>query len=228
MRTEMREPLALPEMQDLSEQIGEFIHYWGFKRVHGRIWTQLFLSEQPMDASDLVREMRISKALVSISLRELMEFDVVIDAGKSARGTNLYRTNPDILSVILNVLRQREKRMLSRIQAAQESLDRVRPEDKAAAGLSEKRMEQLNTLVQNASFGLENLIALRSIDFGEWRNAFMAGDDNEAPAPTGNADANPQPSGSQSAIPGSLGPMSSALTGLTAPGRFSSRDERSE
>ena len=173
-----------PEMDDLGQQIGEFIHYWGFKRVHGRIWTHLFLAKQPLDAADLVRQMRISKALISISMRELLEYDVIQHAGRSARGTHLYRTNPDILSVILNVLRQREKRFLSRILSAQESLDRVSSEDKTTFSISDDRIRALGGLTSRAMQALEGLIALKSVDFGEWRTAFMTGEGSEG-EPTG-------------------------------------------
>ena len=162
----------LPELQELSEQIGEFIHYWGFKRVHGRIWTQLFLSDRPLDSADLVRHMKISKALVSISVRELLEYEVIIESGKSERGTNLYTVNPDILQVILNVLRGREKRLLSRVEGAREALERVPYEDKVANDISPERLVKLKQLVGDASAALEGLIALRSVDFGEFKSAF--------------------------------------------------------
>lgn len=162
----------LPELQELSEQIGEFIHYWGFKRVHGRIWTQLFLSDKPLDSADIVRHVKISKALVSISMRELLEYEVIIEAGKSSRGTNLYTVNPDILQVILNVLRGREKRLLSRIEGAREALDRVSQEDKVANDVSTVRLGKLKQLVGDASSALDGLIALRSVDFAEFKDAF--------------------------------------------------------
>lgn len=162
----------LPELQELSEQIGEFIHYWGFKRVHGRIWTQLFLSDKPLDSADLVRQMKISKALVSISVRELLEYEVITEAGKSDRGTNLYSVNPDILQVILNVLRGREKRLLSRIQGAHEALERVSHEDKVANEISPERLGKLKQLVGDASSALEGLIALKSVNFAEFKDAF--------------------------------------------------------
>lgn len=162
----------LPELQELSEQIGEFIHYWGFKRVHGRIWTQLFLSDKPLDSADLVRQMKISKALVSISVRELLEYEVITEAGKSDRGTNLYSVNPDILQVILNVLRGREKRLLSRIEGAREALERVPYEDKVANEISSERLTKLKGLVGDASAALDGLIALRSVNFGEFKDAF--------------------------------------------------------
>ena len=178
----MRQEGTLPEMQDLAEQVGEFIHYWGFKRVHGRIWTHLYVAQKPLDAADLVRQMKISKALVSISLRELLEFEVIEEVGKSSRGTHLYRTNPDVLKVILSVLRQREKRILSRIHSAQESLEKASKEDRAAHGMSDQNIAQLGQLVQKAAVGLESFIAFRSVDFGEWRQAFITTDLKEEAA----------------------------------------------
>jgi DNA-binding transcriptional regulator GbsR (MarR family) len=172
----MKDQGMSPEMQELSDQIGEFIHYWGFKRIHGKIWTHLFLAKAPLDAADLVRQMKISKALVSISLRELLEYDVIQDVGKSPRGTRLYRTNPDILTVILSVLRQREKRMLSRIQAAHETFERLPENEKERMGVSDRHIEQLGALVARATVGLESIIALQSIDFGDWRNDFLTVD----------------------------------------------------
>jgi DNA-binding transcriptional regulator GbsR (MarR family) len=172
----------LPEMQNVAEQIGEFIHYWGFKRIHGRIWSHLFLSKRPLDASDLVTQLRISKALVSISLRELMEYDVVRDVGKSERGTNLYSVNSDLLGVVSTVLREREKRLLARIEGAQAALDRVSAEDKTAAGLSQSRVEQLQSLVHSAAFGLESLMSLAGPEFSELKSAFsIASNEPEAP-----------------------------------------------
>lgn len=172
----MRQEGTLPEMQELAEQIGEFIHYWGFKRVHGRIWTHLYLAQKPLDAADLVRQMKISKALVSISLRELLELEVIEEVGKSSRGTHLYRTNPDILKVILAVLRQREKRMLGRIHAAQEALERAPREEREKHGMSDQHISQLGHLVNNAAIALESFIAMKSVDFGDWRKAFLTTD----------------------------------------------------
>lgn len=178
-RNSVRDATLSPEMQDLAEQIGEFIHYWGFKRVHGRIWTHLFLAHRPLDAADLVRQMKISKALISISLRELLEFDVVQEVGKSARGTHLYRTNPDILSVILSVLRQREKRMLARVNAAHEVLKRMIAIEPEMQGISSAAIDRLGQIVDRANLQLDSLIALRSVDFGDWREAFLTIDPQE-------------------------------------------------
>ena len=173
---------TLPEVEDLAAQIGEFIHYWGFKRIHGRIWSHLYLAQKPLDAADLVRQMKISKALVSISLRELLDYEVIEEVGKSNRGTHLYRTNPDIMKVILSVLRQREKRILARIQAAQETLERVPQEERTRNGLSEKHILNLGEIVTRAQLALEGFVAMRSVDFGDWREAFLTTDPQEEEA----------------------------------------------
>lgn len=165
---------SLPEVHELAHQIGEFIHYWGFKRIHGKIWTMLFLADPPMDAAELVDKMKISKALVSISLRELLNYEVIIQVGRSDRGTQLYRANPDILHVILNVLRQREKKLLAQIDAAFRSLDRVDKEQKAKAHLSPTRMQLLQRLIGKAQATLDSLIELKPVDFKQWRDEFLA------------------------------------------------------
>ena len=58
---------SLQQLNKLADEVGELVYNWGLKRVHGRIWTHLFLSNRPLDASDLVKRLDISKALISIS-----------------------------------------------------------------------------------------------------------------------------------------------------------------
>ena len=192
----MNEYVATPEMQDLSDQVGEFVYYWGFKRIHGKMWTHLFLAKNPLDAADFVKQMKISKALVSISLRELMEFEVIQTAGKSDRGTQLYKTNPDVMSVILSVLRQREKRMLSRVQAAQETMLKVSDADREQMGISSQNLTQLGELVSKATMALDSFIALKTVDFSDWGSVFnLASVGGSTPKPEDTTDF-----GSQSAV----------------------------
>ncbi len=183
--------IATPEMEDLADQIGEFVYYWGFKRIHGKMWTHLFLAQEPLDAADLVKQMKISKALVSISLRELLEFEVIQMNGKSERGTQLYKVNPDIMSVILAVLRQREKRMLSRVEAAHQNMLRISEGDKSQMKISTAHLTQLGDLIQKATIALDSFIALKPVDFSEWGRVFnLDGADSLDPSsqPNGHSD----------------------------------------
>lgn len=147
-----------PEIEDLAQEIGQFMEYWGFKKVHGQIWCHLFLSTNGLDASDLMARLGVSKALVSISLKELQEFQVIEEAGKSERGTRVYCAKPDIVTPIVETIRRRERRMLSRMQAAHSLLEGLPETEKDEVDLNWERVRYLGQLIELASQGLENVI----------------------------------------------------------------------
>lgn len=162
-------PLRVPpELEDVVNQIGEFIEYWGFKNVHGRIWTHVFLAEEPLDASDLVERLGISKALVSMSISDLMDYDVIMSAGKGARGTTVYKANPDITNVITNVLRKRERRMLSRIASASRLLKELPVEARGSVHLSTQRLGVLVDMVRSAEMTLDGMLQMSDVPFQSW------------------------------------------------------------
>jgi DNA-binding transcriptional regulator GbsR (MarR family) len=157
-----------PEVEDAAKQIGEFIEYWGFKNVHGRIWTHIFLSAEPLDAADLIDRLGISKALVSMSISDLLEYEVIQIAGKSPRSTITYRSNPDIVLVITNVLRKRERRMLSRVSAATRLLKTLPADCRASVKISDDRIQVLNEMVKTAESSLDTILEMGETSFRIW------------------------------------------------------------
>lgn len=172
----VKPPKIHPELEDVVAQIGEFIEYWGFKNVHGRIWTHLYLSDEPLDASDLISRLQISKALVSMSISDLMDYDVVQVAGKSSRGTVTYRANPNVTSVVLGVVRKRERRLLSRIAGATKVLKDYKMHSKEDVTLSAERVQSLHEMVVTAEDSLDAVLALGDVDFNDWRRFNEAGE----------------------------------------------------
>ena len=165
-----------PELEDVVAQIGEFIEYWGFKNVHGRIWAHVYLAAEPLDAGDLIERLQISKALVSMSISDLMEYDVIQVAGKGARGTTTYISNPNVTSVVIGVLRKRERRLLSRIGAATKVLKDFKQKPNAKEPvLSPERVTSLNEMVLTAEEFMDSILQLTDVNFEEWRR-FDAGD----------------------------------------------------
>lgn len=173
-----------PELEELSEQIGNFIEYWGFKRIHGRIWTQLYLSRQPLSAGELIRRLKVSKALISMSLTDLLEYEVVREVGKGERGTLLYEANPDLMGVIMNVLRTRERRMISRILVAHKHLKALKAGDRQAFSIDDERLERMGELIQTADEVLESAISMgeQNLDIsGLYEAAFEKPGDDRRP-----------------------------------------------
>ncbi|CAN5438755.1 hypothetical protein BH10BDE1_BH10BDE1_05830 [soil metagenome] len=154
-----------PELEDVVSQIGDFIEYWGFKNVHGRIWAHLFLAGCGLDSNDLIQRLGISKALVSMSISELMEYDVIRAGGKSDRGTILYNCNGDLPTVIANVLRKRERRLLARLSAATRTLTSMPREMDGKCEVTRERIEKLDGMVRTAESALDGLLLFREVSF---------------------------------------------------------------
>ena len=155
-----------PELEDVATQVGDFIEYWGFKNVHGRVWVHRYLSPEPLDAGELIDRLGVSKALVSMSISDLLEFDVIKLAGKSERGTIQYAANPELMSVITNVLRKRERRMLSRVSSATRLLKDM-PTSQSQVKLAPEKVESLFEFVRTAETCLDGMLQLNEVSFAD-------------------------------------------------------------
>jgi DNA-binding transcriptional regulator GbsR (MarR family) len=152
------------------------MEYWGFKKIHGRIWTHIFLADSPLDAGTLLRRLDVSKALMSMSLAELLDHDVIQVAGKSESGTTTYKANPDITHTILTILRKRERRMLSRASSAAKILSNL---NDAEPPLNRSRVKSLQALIAQAEDTLDCLLGLKSVDFAGWKDFTQCFSENE-------------------------------------------------
>lgn len=157
-----------PELEALAMEVGHFIRHWGFKTIHGRIWTHLFLSEQPLDAGSMMRRLKISKALMSLSLNDLLEFQVIHEAGKSQRGTMTYIANPRVLDCIMNVLAKRERVMLEQIADANGKVKSLLSEQLKEYSLCPKKIKALTYMIEHAQSTLAGLMMLSKIDMDPW------------------------------------------------------------
>lgn len=149
------------EWDQVASLMGDFIEYWGFKNVHGRIWTHLYLSNEPLDALEIRQRLKISKALVSLSVHDLMHYNVIKEVGKSSRGTILYSANPNLCEAVFNVLESREHRLIARIQAACQLLQQKSQSE--IKGISQERLQSLVSLVDYAKVSLGLFLGSKSV-----------------------------------------------------------------
>jgi DNA-binding transcriptional regulator GbsR (MarR family) len=157
---ELMKSNKLPELEYLADLVGEFIQYWGFKKIHGKIWLNLYLSDTPLDAAALMKKLKVSKALISISLKDLLDYDVIKEHGLSAEGTRIYIANQDLQSVINQVLRQREKVMMGKIQAAFSQFKNVSQSEINENNIEIHRIKDLDRFIKKGQKGLSTLMAI--------------------------------------------------------------------
>lgn len=100
----------------LLNNIGSFIEYWGFRKIHGKIWAKIYLSKRPLSTPEIVHELGVSKALVSGALNELLEHKLIEKVGQVKYGGITYIACPNPAEVVLNIVRNRELILFEKIQ----------------------------------------------------------------------------------------------------------------
>jgi DNA-binding transcriptional regulator GbsR (MarR family) len=152
-------PKQLPkDLIALEKTIGQFMEYWGFKSIHGRIWAHLYTSKAPLDSIELMERLGVSKGLMSLAMRELVEYDVIKVDHVGRHGSAFYVSNPDIIKVITGVLRIRETKMIAQAQKACEALQKLKQKELDSAGLEENKIQSVLDLTKSAQFLLDAFV----------------------------------------------------------------------
>jgi DNA-binding transcriptional regulator GbsR (MarR family) len=103
-------------LHEVADAVGALMEFWGFKRVMGRIWTTLYLGDEPLAAADLCDRLEISTGAASMTLTELERWGVV-------RRREYFEAETDIWKMVSRVLRERE---LVQVERALDVFDRAR------------------------------------------------------------------------------------------------------
>lgn len=152
----MKNKTAEKSLRDLSLSIGDFIRYWGFRRIHGAIWSQLYLSEVPLSCTELARRLRFSKALVSPALAELENFKLIQRAEAVDEKTVLYEAVENVDKVIKHVLKTRERPMLAEIERRFQNFDGGGK--KGHKSIRIERLGELRKMISAAGLMLEIML----------------------------------------------------------------------
>jgi DNA-binding transcriptional regulator GbsR (MarR family) len=147
------------KLKTLSSGVGDFINYWGFRRIHGEIWTQIFLSVEPLSGADLVKRLGVSKALVSPGLKELEEHGLVFQIKSEDERVKRYKAHEDYMSVISNVLKTRELPMIARTL---EDLNQFKTESEKNnhIGIDSARFQVLENMISSAHMFISSLVTM--------------------------------------------------------------------
>ena len=51
-------------LHEVADAVGALMEFWGFKRIMGRVWTLLYLRDEPLSMADLCEQLEISTGAV--------------------------------------------------------------------------------------------------------------------------------------------------------------------
>lgn len=140
-------------LKALSETVGDFIRYWGFRRIHGEIWTQVYLSTVPLSGAELTERLGVSKALISPALRELEEHELIFVKNEDGK-TKRYFANPDVFQVVRNILIKREAKL---IETALKNFKKIEVAERAE--LDTERLNNLGKMINVAHFATNFIVS---------------------------------------------------------------------
>ncbi|MGM0578865.1 MAG: hypothetical protein ACQEXJ_24290 [Myxococcota bacterium] len=146
----------------VCDAVGDFIAWWGFKAIHGRVWTLLALRGRPMSQAEVARTLGVSRALMSSAMSELSDYGLVRPVGP--RRNAPWQATLDVWPVIADVLRSREWML---IESARVALEAAIEEAEITRDLGEPldwdltRMRVLLGLTETAQAFLRILVRLR-------------------------------------------------------------------
>lgn len=109
---------AEKSLSELANSIGDFIRYWGFRRVHGQIWTLLYLKNTTMSPTEIALSLNVSKSLISSALVELEQHGLIHpfnQADSINRKTKLFIAETNVMEVIKSVLKEREIKLIQNV-----------------------------------------------------------------------------------------------------------------
>src|SRR5262245_20955249 len=98
---------GLPRWEETAvDAVGNVIEFWGFKRNQGRVWALLYLRDTAMTAGELEKALGLSKGGVSMLLRDLERWGVILRGREPGSGAWMYRAETELLTMVRRVMEQ--------------------------------------------------------------------------------------------------------------------------
>lgn len=167
----------------LSEAVGRLMEFWSFKRHMGRIWTILYLADEPLSANDLRDKLQLSAGSVSMSLNELSRWGVVKKVWIQGQRREYFVAEGNLWKMISRVFRERELvEVLEAIAAMESALssleDKLKSPDEEIRRRADTQRARISRLLDLARLGrklIEGLLDTARIDAGPLARFLLRG-----------------------------------------------------
>jgi DNA-binding transcriptional regulator GbsR (MarR family) len=161
-----------PSEQLLSDAVGRLIEFWGFKRHMGRIWSLLYLSDEPLGANELKDRLELSAGSVSMALNDLLRWGVVKRVWIHGQRRDFFVAESNLWKMISRVFRERELvEILEAIAAMEQALasldDKLASDDPSVRARAEAQRARIQRLLDLARLGrrlIEGLLETARLD----------------------------------------------------------------
>lgn len=152
------------------DAVGAFIETWGFRSIHGRVWTLLALRDAPMAQTEIADQLGVSRSMVNLAVSELSHFGLVRPLSEHRNAP--YEARLDVWPTITDVIRDREWMQIERarlaFEAALDEAEQARHEGHDVP----YDLERLRLLLRMSEFAQVTLRAVLSVRMPRSLDAF--------------------------------------------------------
>ena len=157
-------------LKNIVDGIGSFIEYWGFRKIHGRIWGLLFLSDKPLSTPEIIEILGVSKALTSGAINELLEHNLIEKVGEVKYGGYSYCTTKSPAEAVREIIKNRELVLLHNIDENVDALQKLSAEDLKDLGVDANAVKNLKLLTRCHIKIVQKLCKKKIVSIQDWIN----------------------------------------------------------
>lgn len=140
------------------DAVGAFIETWGFRSIHGRVWTLLALRAEPTSQAEIAELLGVSRSMVSLAVSELVHYGLIRPTSEHRKAP--YEARLDVWPTITDVVRNREWMLIERARVAFESALDEAEQARAEGAPVPYSLERMRLLLRMSEFAQ---VVLRSV-----------------------------------------------------------------
>ncbi|MBX3597772.1 MAG: GbsR/MarR family transcriptional regulator [Rhizobiaceae bacterium] len=136
-----------PLIQAFVLHFGEMGSRWGINRTVGQIYALLSVSPQPLCADEIVDALGISRSNVSMSLRELQAWNLVLLKHKPDDRRDFFTAPDDVWQILRTLAEERKKREIDPTLSVLRELLMQKPQGETER-FAQTRMAEMHGLIE--------------------------------------------------------------------------------
>jgi len=152
-----------PASQAFVLHFGEMGSRWGINRTVGQIYALLYLSDEPMNAENIVDALGLSRSNISMGLKELQSWRLVQVRHLVGDRRDYFETPEDVLEIATILLEEKRKRELDPTLTLLRQTLMDKPSGKSEVHAHE-RMQAMHDLMEQVSHWSTELLKLDTKD----------------------------------------------------------------
>ncbi len=166
-----------PLIQSFVLHFGEMGSRWGINRTVGQIYALLYVSPEPLCADQIVDALGISRSNVSMSLRELQAWNLVLLKHLPNDRRDFFTTPDDVWQILRTLAEERKKREVDPTLSVLREMLMQKPQSEAERHSPRRGMAEMHGLIEQLTTWYDDVKTARDRAAGHPADPWRQGDE---------------------------------------------------